>query len=359
MSLRYIAASLGLSVTTVSRALAGYSDVAEETRRRVRAEAERIGYVPNAIARRLQKGRTDAVGIVAPVGADATTDAYLYNSIIGAWSRISDHERDLVMLPWRSEDEADGASGRALRRAVQERRVDGLLVMRTLRNDWRIPYLREARIPFVVFGADHDDMPEVTAIGMDDRGAVGEILSRLMSFGHRKIALIVPDGDFAFASPRTTVFAAEAIAYDIDLSVEAAPFTEEGGRAATARMLAGPDHPTAFVYFANRMAIGGLRAISDSVLVPARHVSVISYGDNPNLLYASPPVTAVRAPVEEMIRHAVDVLIGEIDGKPVEAVRRWPLTLVRRQSDGPLVARPNGASLYDRPSSLETPLEGA
>lgn len=341
MSLRLIATSLGLSVTTVSRALAGYSDVAEETRRRVKAEADRIGYAPNAIARRLQKGRTDAIGIVAPSGVDAISDSYLYGSIVGAWSRLSELDRDLVMLP------SIGGGGdprssamRAFRRAIEERRVDGVLLMRTRRDDWRIRHLREARLPFVVCGADHLDAPDILAIGVDNRRGAEMVLSRLAGFGHRDVAIVVPEGDLEFALARTEIFREAAPAHGIVLQIETDLFCEDGGRAATARLLARSDHPTAIVYFANRMALGGLRAISDSVLVPGRHVSVVSFGDNANLLYATPPVTALWSPADAMARHAVDVLIGEIEGRRVEPIRHWPLTLIRRQSDGPFIPRP-------------------
>ena len=341
MSLRYIAASLGLSVTTVSRALAGYSDVAEETRRRIKAEAERIGYVPNATARRLQKGRTDTIGVVAPTGVDAVADAHLFAVFTSAWARLSELDRDLVLLPSVSGGDGSETESRTFRRAVEERRVDGLLLLRTRSDDRRIPFLCEARIPFVVFGAEHADRPDVTSIGIDDRAASDEILARLAGFGHRRVAMVVPEGDFAFAQSRANAFALRAPSYSVELLSAPAVFCEDGGRAVTARLLADERHPTAIVYFANRMALGGLRAISDSVLVPGRHVSVVSFGDNANLVYASPPVTAVRAPIDEMVRHAVDVLIGEIEGRPIEAIRRWPVTLVRRQSDGPVIARPN------------------
>lgn len=340
MSLRYIAASLGLSVTTVSRALAGYSDVAEETRRRVKAEAERIGYVPNVIARRLQKGRTDAIGVAAPVGRDAIADVYLYTAFTAAWARLSELDRDLVMLPSVSSCNHPECESRTFKRAVEERRVDGLILFHTLRDDWRIPYLQAARIPFVVFGAEHPELPEVTSIGVDNGVVATAILTRLAGFGHRRVALVVPEGDYAFAEARVAAFGAAAAAQGIELRLAPAAFSEDGGRATTTLLLCEPDHATAIVYFSSRMTLGGLRAISDSVLVPGRHVSVISFGDNANLLYASPPVTAVAAPVVEMAHHTIDVLIGEIEGKPVEPIRHWPLTLVRRQSDGPLVARP-------------------
>lgn len=338
MSLRYIAASLGLSVTTVSRALAGYSDVADETRRRVRAEADRIGYVPNAIARRLQKGRTDAIGVLAPSGDEAVTDAYIHAALTAAWMRLSELDRDLLLLPFQSLQGRPDDTG-SLRRAVEERRVDGLLLLRTRHGDWRIPYLTEAKIPFVVFGADHPESPDVIAVAADETAACEAVLERLTGFGHRHIALIVPEGEFAFATVRVRTFSALAPRFGVDLEVAPAAFCEDGGRATTARLLAAGDSPTAFVYFANRMALGGLRAISDSILVPGRHVSVISFGDNANLLYANPPVTAVQAPVEAMVRHSVDVLIGAIEGRPIPPIRQWPTNLIRRQSDGPLIAR--------------------
>ena len=352
MSLRYIAASLGLSVTTVSRALAGYSDVAEDTRRRVKAEAERIGYVPNAIARRLQKGRTDAIGVVAPTGRDAVSDSYLYTAFSSAWTRLSELDRDLVMLPSLEEADEHANEYRTFRRAVEERRVDGLLLLRTRRDDWRIPYLRAANIPFVVFGTDHAGMTGVTAIGVDNDDAADKVLTRLTGFGHRRIALVVPEGDYDFVSSRHAAFERGRERHDIELRTATATFCEDGGRAATARLLAVVDHPTAIVYFANRMALGGLQAFSDSILVPGRHVSVVSFGDNPTLRYATPPITAVRAPVEEMIRHAIDVLIGQSEGRVVEPNRRWKMTLIERQSDGPLVSRPNGHARFAASSSV-------
>ena len=73
MSLKAIAKQLGISVTTVSRALNGYDDVSQETRARVEAEAQRRGYRPNTFARRLKMGTIDAVGLVFPVRRSTIT----------------------------------------------------------------------------------------------------------------------------------------------------------------------------------------------------------------------------------------------------------------------------------------------
>lgn len=70
MSLKAIAKALGLSVTTVSRALNGYSDVAQDTRQRVEQEAARLGYRPNTLARRLKMAKIDVIGLVFPFNTD-------------------------------------------------------------------------------------------------------------------------------------------------------------------------------------------------------------------------------------------------------------------------------------------------
>lgn len=344
MSLRLIAASLGLSVTTISRALAGYSDVAEETRLRVRAEAERIGYVPNITARRLQKGRTDAIGVVAPSGPESATDAFLFGAFSGAWSRLSELDRDLLMLP--SMVESGPRDCGTFRRAVDERRVDGLLLLRTRRDDWRISYLREARIPFVVFGADHRDMPDVVAIGGDDDDAARQVVDRLFGFGHRHIACVLPEGDFDFALARLEAFRRRTAERGVQLTVAEAAFTEAGGYDAATRLICPDDAPTAIVFFSNRMALGGLQAIAATVLVIGRHVSVISFGDNSSLAYATPPVTAMYAPGDAMARHAIDLLVMMCEKQPIDPIRTWPWTLVQRLSDGPLVERPRARANF-------------
>lgn len=94
MSLKAIAKELGLSVTTVSRALNGYDDVSSETRTRVEAEAQRRGYRPNTFARRLKMGKIDAVGLVFPVHP-----VPLNNSDLWTWSaRLAMNLRDMKSI---------------------------------------------------------------------------------------------------------------------------------------------------------------------------------------------------------------------------------------------------------------------
>lgn len=343
MSLRQIAASLGLSVTTVSRALADYSDVAEETRRRVREEAERIGYVPNATARRLQKGRADAVGIAAPSGFGALDDSHLSSGFVGAWTRLAELGQDLLLLP--TDDTGASTDGRspvavaALQRAVGERRVDGMLLMRPRRSDARIDSLTGAGLPFVLLDAEMAERPELTAIGIDNREAARLVCERLVHLGHRRCIVVGPQEDFDFSLSRFEHFEAQAAAFGLTMETIRAPAGEAGGRSAIERILADrPDPPPPLIFLTNRMTVGGLTALGRGPWVVGHTVTVIGFGDSPSLRHGLPAVTVVQSPMFEMGRHAVDALMAQRDGRPFEVVARWKPVIELRHSDCPPVA---------------------
>jgi hypothetical protein len=130
MSLRLIAQSLGLSITTVSRALSDYSDVAEDTKRRVLDEAARIGYVPNALARRLQKGRADSIALATRIDNLGNTDTMLFDAVAATWSRLVELQLDTVLLGIGLDPERDMSEKGAFKRTVRERTVDGIILIR-------------------------------------------------------------------------------------------------------------------------------------------------------------------------------------------------------------------------------------
>lgn len=339
MSLRQIADKLGLSVTTVSRGLAEYPDVAEETRRRIRAEADRIGYVPNATARRLQKGRADAIGIAVPSGFGTLGNSYLSSGFVGAWSRLAELDQDLVLLP--TGDAVGGVSGQsqgsaALRRAVSERRVDGMVLMRPRRHDPRIEILARAGLPFVLLDADMADRPDLVAVGTDHAEAARLVCRRLGDLGHRRFVAIGPEEDYDFVLSRFEHLAREAAAQGLGFDTVTAAAGETGGREATERLIGSSGRPPPpLVFLTNRMTVGGLLALAHSPWVVGRHAVVIGFGDSPTLQHGVPATTVVDSPMFEMARHAVDLLVAARDRRPLEARRLWTPTLIVRQSDGP------------------------
>ncbi len=147
-SLRALAKSLGLSITTVSRALDNYSDVSEATRKRVRAAADEAGYRPNAAARRLRKGSTEMVTMVLPTEPGQFNEPLYIELLAAMGKRLAGAGYDLTLLASPPGTEEI----KTYRRLVEGRRTDGLIVVRTRRDDARIRWLLDADFPFVAMG---------------------------------------------------------------------------------------------------------------------------------------------------------------------------------------------------------------
>ncbi len=101
ITIRDLARTLDLSITTVSRALDGYDDVAKETRRRVVEAAQQMGYVPSAAARQLRRKRTDAVGFILPTSSPQFSDPFSANFITGLCDEVASQRLDMMVTSCR------------------------------------------------------------------------------------------------------------------------------------------------------------------------------------------------------------------------------------------------------------------
>lgn len=331
MSLKSIAVSLGLSVTTVSRALAGYSDVSEVTRERVRREADRIGYVPNEVARRLQKGRSDAFGLVLPGGPTVLDDPCGLDLITGVWSRLAEFNLDLVVLP-----SLQGAQEeRIYRRLAEGRRVDGLILTRVREADPRVDYLRSIQFPFVTLDAAVSGFGGVPYVHFDPVAAMRLLIERLVGLGHRDIILLGNDDGFRFVQARTSAFETECARLGLHPKIRTGALSEAGGRQVIADLIGAGETPTAVIGVNDRMAIGAMWALADHGLQVGSDVSVVAFGDSRLADYVLPALTIVRAPLNDMAHAAVDILVSLRDGLSASGRDDWPIELIVRGSDGP------------------------
>jgi LacI family transcriptional regulator len=195
MSLKAIAKELGISVTTVSRALNGY-DVSQETRARVEAEAQRRGYRPNTFARRLKMGKIDAVGLVFPV-RPAPLNNNVFLEMVGEISHeLARHEIDLLLI---ADDEQADKHG--YMRMVQSRRVDALIVAHTLDDDPRLAQLQASGFPFLALGRSRLPQPYAW-FDFDNYAGTCRATRHLIQQGHQRIALLGENNNQAFILQR-------------------------------------------------------------------------------------------------------------------------------------------------------------
>ncbi|MBK8137332.1 MAG: LacI family DNA-binding transcriptional regulator [Chloroflexi bacterium] len=200
VTLKDIAKHTGYSITTISRALAGYSDVSPSTRQKVQHAAELLGYQPNLVARHLQSQRTRTIGMVLPLRDQDVTSDFFTELLRGVSDRASQANYDILTSAqmYGSDEEMY-----AYRRIVGGGRVDGMIVARARRNDPRIAYLKALDFPFAVSGSGGEDDPsDFPHIDVDNQDGIQQATDHLIDLGHRTIGLILPPEEMAYTAQR-------------------------------------------------------------------------------------------------------------------------------------------------------------
>lgn len=334
MNLDELADHLGLSKTTVSRALAGYDDVSAKTRERVQRAAEDHGYQPNPLAQRLRSGRLDTVGLIIPSDLRPFGDAFFVDQVTNLSRALADHGLDLLLS---AADRGD-AELAALRRLVEGRRVDGLIVVRTLRQDPRVDYLLQRKIPFVSHG--RTERPEDYAFVDMDGVVAGRIATEhLIGLGHRDIAFVGPPSAILnYAWHRRTGYAEALKAHGLPLHENLVQEGEGGeifGERTAARLLSADRPPTAIVCATDLEAIGALRAIRTAGLTAGRDISVIGHDDLPEASLTEPPLATLKQPHAAVGIRLAEIIAALIAGKDPQSFQEvWQPELIVRASIG-------------------------
>lgn len=333
VTLKDLAAKLGLSTTTVSRALAGYSDVAEATRQRVLEAAEEMGYVPDVTARRLRKGHTDTIGFIIPTSGPRFTDPYFGELLAGIGNEAARHNFDLLVST-RPPDTPDEEA--AYRRMAEGRRVDGLLVARTRVRDHRITYLSGLNFPFVAFGRSDLDA-EFPYVDEDGFTGVALVAQHLIDLGHRRLGFISAPQNLMFSVYRRAGL--EATIQQNGLSLQPdycmrGDLTQRGGFRAMNHLLDLSPPPTAVVACNDLMALGAISAAQKRGLVVGRDVTITGFDDIPLAEHSHPPLTTVRQPIYDIGRQTCDMLVRLIRGDALAEchVLLQPELIVRESS---------------------------
>ena len=307
VKLKDIAREVGYSVTTVSRALAGYDDVAESTRQLILRTAAEMGYRPDVTARRLRSRRTDIIGFIIPTHGPRFSDPFFSEVLAGIGNKAAEREFDLLVSTC-----APGAEElKAYARMVLERRVDGLLVVRTRHQDQRVAYLIDQAFPFVAFGRS-DLETDFPYLDVDGEAGIRQLTQYLIELGHRRIAFVSAPPELMFASHRLEGYRwallANGIAFDENL-VAVGGLTKASGYEAGRDLLMLDQRPTAILACNDLMALGVVSAAQGLGLAVGRDVSVAGFDDVPLAEHVHPPLTTVRQPVYEIGQRICEMLV--------------------------------------------------
>ncbi len=335
VTLKDIARKSGYSVTTVSRALAGYTDVNEATRRHIAAVADMLGYQPNLLARQLRKRRTQTLGLIIPSADNSISNEFFSQLLLGIGDAASRAGYDLLVSA-QMPGEPEMA---AYRRIVGGNRVDGMILARTRQNDERIAYLQRLNHPFVVNGrgapGERNDFPY---IDVDSQAGIASIVEHLVESGHTEIGLILPPPDIAFTEYRHQGYrdglSAAELLYRSDY-VRYGDLQRAGGFEKANELLNANPQITAIVASNDLMALGAMSAVQQHGLLVGADISVTGFDDIPAAEYAHPPLTTVYQPIYQIGQRLVSLLDNLIlDSVPQETQLLLSSKLIVRASSG-------------------------
>ncbi|MEL6957738.1 MAG: substrate-binding domain-containing protein [Pseudomonadota bacterium] len=314
MNLKQLSNALGLSQTTVSRALNGYPEVNEDTRAKVLAAAQKHNYSPNTRAKSLATGRANAIGHVLPMRSSHEMVNPIFGDFIaGAGEVYSAHNYEMVLSIV-----ADGTEEQIYRAYKTRGTVDGVVLHGPKMKDPRIALMKEIGLPFVAHGRASGVNESYSWLDVNNRSAFLRATEFLLDLGHRRIALLngLEDMDFAFRrrSGYEDALNGRGIAFDPALH-RSEEMTESYGYRAANEMMDAEDAPTAFLVSSIISALGVRRALEERGLHMGRDVSIVTHDDSLSYLAngADVPIfTATRSPVRDAGRLLSEMLIDQI-----------------------------------------------
>ena len=314
MNLKELSKLLGISQTTVSRALNGYPEVSENTRRKVMDAAQKYNYSPNRGATSLATGRSMTIGHVLPESTRYELVNPIFADFIAGASEIYKKcGYDLLFSFVKEGDEGD-----IYRSLLRRGAVDGVVVQAPKINDERIEILQDLGLPFVVHGRSSNADADYSWVDVNNKRAFQRATDFLLDLGHQRIALINGLKTLDFAQRRFIGFQ-EALS-DRGLLVEPnlvrhSEMTEVFGYKAASEMLTCPTPPTAILAASMISAIGVRRAVQDNGLVVGKDISILCHDDELSYLRNGqdvPIFTATRSSVRQAGRSVAQCLMDRI-----------------------------------------------
>lgn len=330
-----VARATGLSLPTVSRVLSGSSyPIHDETRQRVLAAAEALGYQPNLTARGLRTKRSMTIGIMV----DDIMSAFVPPIVRGIHDRLTEsgYSGLLVNADWDSAREHTGIAG------LLSRPVDGILFVEyshlahddALQNSGK-PHLFVHRL----FGT-----PIPNSVVPDEEFGATLAVQHLLALGHRRLGMISGPLAWHSARKRFDAFHACLAAQGIEANpawVAYGDWETQSGYEVTRQLLAAPDRPSALFVANDLMALGAIYAAQDMGIAVPGDLAVVGYDNRDFAHSVRPGITTVTLPAYDMGRLGADLLLNQIQAgaEPRDEVKVRGELIVRESCGAPAAQR--------------------
>lgn len=327
-----VARAAGVSSATVSHVINKSRFVSPQTRQRVLDAIDQLRYRRDGVARSLRRARTSTIGVII----SDITNPFFADLVRGIEDRIYGRDEGFNLILCNTDE--DEARERMCLEVLQERRVEGLIIVPASGNAAEFVELVEGGLPIVfadrsLAGVDAD------VVLVDNLDGTFRLAQHLIGLGHRRIGVLrsslAPSSTLERIAGYRRALEAARIPLDEGLVHDGGADVDDARRAALA-LLDGPDRPTAVLCTNNVMTLGMIHALADRGQRCPEDVAVVGFDDFPWADAFSPRLTALAQPAYALGAEAVDLLFGRISngplGKPVRRVLKGDLVV--RESCG-------------------------
>ncbi|NLF07918.1 MAG: LacI family transcriptional regulator [Pirellulaceae bacterium] len=309
ITLKRIADQLGISVTTVSRALGGQARryrISRETEQSVKNLARSLDFSPNQLARGLRLKKTSTIGLVIPDVSNPFFATIVRQIALGARNR----GYSLIICDSQDSEKQEIESLGLLR----GRGVEGIVLCPVGLSAGHLAKFEEGDLPLVLVDRYFPGL-RLPYVASDNFGGAGRATTYLLDKGHRRIACLQGLQGTSPNEDRLRGYRAALSDHGIpadDGLIAGDSFGEQGGYVTTKLLLKTAPDFTAIFAFSNLISLGAIRALSEEGLRVPEDVSIVSFDDQPYAAYLAAPMTTVAQPTQEMGEIAVRLLFDRI-----------------------------------------------
>jgi Transcriptional regulators len=320
-----IAEALGVSKTTVSRSISGNGRIGAETKERVLEYIEKHDYKPNVMAKGLAQSKTYNICVVYPTDCATNELPFFQKCLIGIVQRAAKEQYDILMALVSNTDISQ------LKRIIQNNKVDGVIILRTLVDDACVKFLKQSRIPFVTVGSTSEK--GVIQVDNDNLGACRGLTMLLLTEGMERIALIGGNTQHVVTQNRCQGFKeafekwgkkadGRLVYLDMEEDWDIEKCVEDALRKHAECIIAMDDNIC-------KKILDKLK--QDHVEVP-RDIKIASFYYSKELEKNNPPITSLKFNVPELGTATCNMLFAIMDGKEIQEKTVLGYELVLKES---------------------------
>lgn len=331
VTIRDVAREANVAPSTVSRVISNDSRISDQTKERVKKIMKELNYYPNSIARSLANSKTETIGIIMPsYNDDLFVNPFFQDCFMGISRVTSKNAYDLLIAASHpGEDETD-----ALRRLIQGNRIDGLILMRNIKNDPAIQYLQKSKFPFVVIGTSDEDAP-IPSVDNNNTQAAYDLTELLIKKGKKRIAFIAGESNSVVTQTRVEGYKKALSGHGLvfhDEYLITAQFKEQSAYELTDLLLSVEEQPDAIIVMDDFMALGVIKKLREHRIKIPKDMLLASFNNSILARNSNPGITSVDINSSTLGKLACEKLFSIINKENYDVRHLVGHTIIERDS---------------------------